>query len=137
MKFTIGKNEINSLKKGVEGQGNLEFKTSDTPDDRLNFTITSEDLTSFKDMDDGEDKDLTSAMSMAFALGLSDTVRGVQQLSGRETNYITGRNMKEEQNELKDLKLDWCQTTQEEKLILIWDLYWRKTMGNNWEKTTY
>ena len=80
MKFTIGKNEINSLKKGVEGQGNLEFKTSDTPDDRLNFTITSEDLTSFKDMDDGEDKDLTSAMSMAFALGLSDTVRGVQQL---------------------------------------------------------
>ena len=42
MKFTIGKNEINSLKKGVEGQGNLEFKTSDTPDDRLNFTITSE-----------------------------------------------------------------------------------------------
>lgn len=103
MKFTIGKNEINSLKKGVEGQGNLEFKTSDTPDDRLNFTITSEDLTSFKDMDDGEDKDLTSAMSMAFALGLSDTVRGVQQLSGRETNFITGRNMKEEQNELKDL----------------------------------
>ena len=66
MEFTISQNEINSLKKGVEGQGNLKFKTSDTPDDRLKFTITSEDLTSFKEMDTPEDKDLKSAMAMAF-----------------------------------------------------------------------
>ena len=103
MEFTISQNEINSLKKGVEGQGNLKFKTSDTPDDRLKFTITSEDLTSFKEMDTPEDKDLKSAMAMAFGLGISDTVRGVQQIAGRETNYLTGRNMREEQNELKDL----------------------------------
>ena len=42
-------------------------------------------------------------MSMAFGLGLPIQQRGVQQLAGIQKNFITGRNMKDEQNELKDL----------------------------------
>ena len=78
------------------------FKVSDTPDNNQSkfvIKLKTKELESFVN----EDESLASAMAFAFGLGITDTVRGGQQIVGSEKNYLTGRNMKDEQTKLKNL----------------------------------
>ena len=79
-----------------------KLKSDDSPDfdtSKYIVKINQKDLENFED----KDRELSGAMAFAFGLGLSDTARGVQQIAGSEKNYLTGRNMRDEQDELKRL----------------------------------
>ena len=78
------------------------LKVSDTPDDnpsKFVIKLKTKELDNFTN----KDESLGSAMAFAFGLGLTDTVRGGQQIAGSEKNYLTGNNMKDEQTKLKNL----------------------------------
>ena len=78
------------------------LKVSDTPDDnpsKFVIKLKTKELDNFTN----KDESLGSAMAFAFGLGLTDTVRGGQQIAGLEKNYLTGNNMKDEQTKLKNL----------------------------------
>ena len=78
------------------------FSVSDSPEynkSKYIIKLKTKDLDSFVN----EDESLASAMAFAFGLGITDTIRGGQQIAGRDVNYLTGRNMKDEQTKLKNL----------------------------------
>ena len=78
------------------------FSVSDSPEinsSKYIIKLKTKDLDSFVD----EDESLASAMAFAFGLGITDTIRGGQQIAGRDVNYLTGKNMKDEQTKLKNL----------------------------------
>ena len=81
---------------------NNTFSVSDSPEinsSKYIIKLKTKDLDSFVD----EDESLASAMAFAFGLGITDTIRGGQQIAGRDVNYLTGKNMKDEQTKLKNL----------------------------------
>jgi hypothetical protein len=94
------------IPKSVTDKYNLKKKNTVTVTDtaepnksKFVVKLKTKDLKDFAN----EDESLASAMAFAFGLGITDTVRGGQQIVGSEKNYLTGRNMKDEQAKLKNL----------------------------------
>ena len=79
-----------------------QFKIEDTPDYRLDkdvTTISASDLSNFKE-EPKEMRDKSNAMAFAFKLGISDTLRGLSQITGLGFDKDE---MKKEQKQLHQL----------------------------------